>query len=201
MNPPASFSPGSPRLWVGVTAGAPRCRAVLALRRTTPTMSELVRLILDAVDESLLAAWRAFSFGVASAVGEQISFAANTVLRPLLFRLRAFLGNVWRDWMAIAAVGLLLRALRNALVSSKIAFTAPSRARALDPQPQSLSRHYPGMHHGPPPIPVPGGAWHFVPHDASSIGIDEDMAMVHEVAAQGRTPLLLTHRGAPHSRL
>ena len=190
-------------------AVVPRHLALQKLIAASRTMRDLIALILDAVDESLFAAWRAFSFGVASAIGEQISMAANAVLKPLLVRVRSLLGQAWREWMAIAVVGLLLRALRNAYVGLPRQWRKP----ASGPLVSAATVHRPAYVHAaptygaqrPPPIHVDGGTWHFVPHATNIVAVDDDAAANSYSPTPQQQPLMLTFRPPPppppHSRL
>ena len=74
--------------------------------------SPLARLLAETFDSALAASYRSFALALADLLEARLTQGAEVLLGPMLRALSQALGGSWRQWAAIAAIGLVLRARR-----------------------------------------------------------------------------------------
>lgn len=174
----------------------------------------LGHLLLDTFDAAIQSSWRGFAFAVAALLEARVTQGAEQLLTPLLRAASRLLGNSWRPWVVIAAIGLALRA-RADLLRRPIYHTqyrrpelhprndehVPNDGRDASTAVVPFRRHDGGMS---VPLPDGSGTWHFVPssdteplrHMPASAPPPSPISRVGPSA-----PLLLTSNVVPAGRL
>lgn len=140
--------------------------------------SPLLRLLGETFDSALATSYRSFAFALAALLEARLTYGAELLLRPALRSVAQILGGSWRQWIIIAAAGLVLRAHR--LSSRSIhSFHRHSREAKLTGKSAFAREMYGEGHHSlSPPFPLPttemdvsaaiqlpdgSGTWYFVP--------------------------------------
>ena len=72
----------------------------------------LVRLLAETFDSALATSYRSFALALAAMLEARLTQGAELLLRPMLRAVARTLGGSWRQWAAVAAIGLLMRARR-----------------------------------------------------------------------------------------